>query len=157
MKRYAFLLPAFVLLAVPALAQGPATGFPPYGSFEAGRFDAVNLQNLNVNFSFPIVHTPGRGLDFNFAVVYDTLIWTKVNNAWVPVTDANGNPTWGWKTKTPFGAVKLDSNIDRCLYLDDYGVPQTEYTTRYDNYRYLDPAGTVHPFFGIRWYSDATH
>src|SRR5712692_3260241 len=157
MKRYALLLPAFVLVAIPALAQDPATGFPPYGSVEAGRFDAVNLQNLNVNFGFPIVHIPGRGLDFNFAVVYDSLIWRKVNNAWVSVSDANGNPTWGWKTNTPFGAVLLDSNLDSCLYLDDYGFPQTEYTTRYDNYRYVDPAGTVHPFIGIRWYSNATH
>lgn len=102
MKRHIFFFLLAILVFEPsAFAQAPTTGFPPYGSFENGRFDAVNRQNLNVNFALPIVSSPGRGMNFRLAVVYDSLVWQKVTSgtttSWTSVTDANGSPTWGWK------------------------------------------------------------
>ena len=52
MRRYFPLVFAFFLLPACGLAQ---TGFPPFGSFDTSQFDAVNRQNLNVNFAIPIV------------------------------------------------------------------------------------------------------
>jgi hypothetical protein len=59
------LLLALTLLAVrPASAQ-VATGFPPFGKFSGGTFDTVDLDNLNVHFSIPILNKQGVGLPFN--------------------------------------------------------------------------------------------
>ena len=100
MKRPAFALSVVLLVAGPAnggagavFAQGTATGFPPFGSFQDSGFDAVNRQNLNVNFAIPLVTSPGRSQDFTFSIVYDSLIWRRSGNAWTRVTDENGNPT----------------------------------------------------------------
>ncbi len=72
----AILVGALFLGATGALAQspGPGTGFPPYGSFQAGGFDIVNLQNLNVNFAIPLVSSLGRGLDLRVAQPYNSLV-----------------------------------------------------------------------------------
>lgn len=46
----------FVIIAALACVQTlPAqqTGYPPFGSFQVGNFDGVNLQDLNVTFSPP--------------------------------------------------------------------------------------------------------
>jgi hypothetical protein len=94
MKRCVLLLVALFWAPV-AFAQDPSTGFPPYGSFQDGRFDAVNRQNLNVNFAIPIVSSPGRGINLDFALVYDSLIWKQSGgspNAWTPVTKPDGTP-----------------------------------------------------------------
>jgi len=67
MKKTLLLGPSILcvlLLAAPALnAQAPGTGFPAFGSFTSGSFDAVNNQNLNVIFNMPVMHSPGRGTD----------------------------------------------------------------------------------------------
>jgi RHS repeat-associated protein len=141
MKRYYF-LPVALLFVSPAFAQGTATGFPPYGSFELGKFDAVNRQNLNVNFAIPIVSIPGRGSNFNFSIVYDSLVWTNSGGYWLSLQPSN----WGWKTRLPIGALPYThshtSTLHRCG-VDHYDYKETDY---WSNYGYVDPAGTVHAF-----------
>jgi len=78
MRRYFPLVFAFFLLPACGLAQ---TGFPPFGSFDTSQFDAVNRQNLNVNFAIPIVSAPGRGISFSFAIIQDSLFWRKAGNS----------------------------------------------------------------------------
>src|SRR5437879_216332 len=147
------------LLAGVSRAQDPTTGFPPYGSFENGRFDAVNRQNLNVNCPVPIGSIPGRGMDFNFALVYDSLMWTKVTSGstttWASVTDANGNPTWGWKTGSRAGTTKYRATTWRCRYMTPDGLIVWETTTMYWNYVYIDQLGTSHSF-PVAFMQDAT-
>jgi hypothetical protein len=112
MKTLACLLLAFV--ALPAVAQ---TGLPPFGSFQSAGFDTVNLQNLNDNFSIPIVSVPGRGTDFTFSIAFNSLLWQKQNgtpNTWQPVVDASGNPTWGWQ-KDIYGGVVLFSKFTQTI------------------------------------------
>ncbi len=97
---------AFMLLAtLSASAQDPVTGFPPYGSFHESGVDTVNRQNLNVNFATRVVSAPARGMDFRFALVYDSLIWKKASNAWLPVANQDGTPTWGWTRQSPTGSI----------------------------------------------------
>lgn len=144
MRRFTLAV-AVLWVTTVALAQEPVTGFPPYGSFEDGRFDAVNRQNLNVNFGVPIVLSPGRGVDFNFSVVQDSLIWQRTTTGstakWSPVVDKDGNPTWGWKMTPALGYVTATAKSLLC----DPENPNSRYILRL-GYRYYDPRGTPHPF-----------
>src|ERR1700741_4146197 len=88
-----------------ASAQGPGTGVPTYSSIESGVADATNRQNLNTNFSIPIISTQGRGLDLNFSLAYNSLLWKISSGAWVSVTDSSGSPTWGWMKLYPTGMI----------------------------------------------------
>lgn len=139
-----FALISFGLL-LPASAQNPTTGLPPFGSFQSAGFDTVNLQNLNSNFSIPIVSVPGRGTDFSFSIVFDSLLW--VNQAgtphtWQPVTDPRGNPTWGWKKDTFGGVTSFKATTLRIKC----GDGTWNYKTTWSNYLYRDVLGTVHGF-----------
>jgi hypothetical protein len=44
-----------------AVAQQLDPGFPPFGSFQGGSFDTINLANINIHFAIPIVNKAGRG------------------------------------------------------------------------------------------------
>ncbi|MGH9554494.1 MAG: RHS repeat domain-containing protein [Terriglobales bacterium] len=140
MSRYQpWLLCVLLLFSGAAMAQEPSTGFPPYGSFADGAFDAINRQNLNVNFGIPIGSSPGRGLDFGFAVTHNSLLWKKNGSVWSPVADASSNPTWGWVTEPSLGAVKYQTETEFCYETNKW------YTIYFD-YSYTDPAGTKHSF-----------
>jgi len=135
---------SMLLFAADAFAQDPDTGFPPYGSFEDGRFDAVNRQDLNVNFAVPIVSNPGRGMNFNFAVGYDSLIWRKqtvgTTTSWTPA------PLWGWRKDLPGGYFnyRVITITIKCF---PPGEPwYWDSRTDYSNYTYVDIEGTVHSF-----------
>jgi RHS repeat-associated protein len=132
-------------LLFPASAQNPATGLPPFGSFQSAGFDTVNLQNLNSNFSIPIVSVPGRGSDFGFSIVFDSLLWvnqTGTTHYWVPATDPSGNPTWGWKKDT-FGGV---TSFKETTLRIKCGDGTWNYKTTQSGYSYRDVLGTVHSF-----------
>src|ERR1700681_2917168 len=62
------------LAACPGSAQ-VQLGTPKYESFGGGPFDTVNLGNLNVHFSIPVLHKPGRGIPFDFDITYDSTFW----------------------------------------------------------------------------------
>ena len=66
MKRHAaavlYGMFATLMLVGISLGQQSSTGIPPFSSWSGGQFDNVNIGNLNVHFSIPIVHKPGRGL-----------------------------------------------------------------------------------------------
>jgi hypothetical protein len=135
-----------------AQAQQPATGTPPFGSFQNGQFDAVNLYNFNVNFGVPIVAMPGRGLSFSYGFVYDSSVWKKVQigatYAWRPVTDALGNATWGWKRTDLPTSITYSTRVDTICYTEHpvlhEDIPWN--ATWYYNYVYTDADGTRHPF-----------
>ncbi len=148
----------FVLSFCPVWSLAQTTGFPPFGSFDAGGFDAVNRQNLNANFAIPIVSVPGRAIDFGFSIVYDTLIWRNGGSGtnWYVVTDPSGVATWGWKAKWPIGAISYTHTTTirhtNCgTKIDPYIVDLQ--TDTWSNYFYTDPAGTPHSF--LVSYTDA--
>lgn len=142
----------FAIALCPICSLAQTTGFPPFGSFDGGGFDAVNRQDLNANFAIPIVSIPGRGTGFSFSIVYDTLIWR--NNGgpvatWYVVGDPSGVANWGWKTKSPIGAIYYThSTIIRhtnCGTKSDPYIVDLQ-TDTWSNYSYTDPAGTPHQF-----------
>ena len=138
--------------AFPALAQHPTTGFSPFGSFDNGRFDAVNRQNLNVNFAIPIMSSPGRGMALTHSVVYDSLIWERVDNTWSPVTASTGGATWGWKYDSVTGESSYNSED---LGICDTGSGIPEFATHYHSFSYTSPDGTRHNF-NLDFYSVRT-
>jgi RHS repeat-associated protein len=143
-------LAVILFAANQAFAQEPNTGYPPYGSFEPGRFDAVNRQNLNVSFAIPVVGSPGRGTSFGHALVYDALVWKRVGNAWTPVTDENGNPTWGWKLDRVLGTITYKSTPVGCEVWHEGewggGWWEWEWTILNYDFAYIDRRGTRHQF-----------
>src|SRR6266478_4706277 len=129
--------------AIAARAQNSTTGFPSYGSFGFNGFDGVNLSNLNVNFSIPIVSSPGRGIGLSHAVVYDSLIWQKNGNAWSPVADAYGNLTFGWKTTQVAGSIPFVFTTWMC---SDINTGNPVVVDEWNEYSYVDTQGTSHIF-----------
>jgi RHS repeat-associated protein len=155
-----------VLIAVvgliPAMAfSQPIIGTPPFGSF-AGGPDTINLANLNVHWTFPILSKPGRGLPLNYALNYDSSIWVEgwpngpfAPPSWIPQW-APGQPvaspisTWGWQ---PDGSALTG-------YVSYFA--STAYScgpggchpcgTKYNYWGYTDPAGTTHG-----WYDPETN
>ncbi|HEY6243694.1 MAG TPA: hypothetical protein VIX17_07105, partial [Pyrinomonadaceae bacterium] len=140
----------YVLLSTIAAAQEPATGIPPFSSVQSIGMDAINRQNLNVNFAIPIAASPGRGINFSFPVVNDSLLWMKSSGKWAPVIDAAGNPTWGWKDALPAGALRYGHATENCD-----SPPPIQSSPHYMNFSYVDPAGTTHTFL-VDFYQFAT-
>lgn len=133
MKRYLIAL-VVLFVANSAAAQAPNAGFPKYGSFESGSSDSVNRQNLNSNFSIPIINQRARGLNLSFAIAYNSLMWQNNGTAWVPYSDQNGNPTWGWNQVGVAGYVFQTKTVSQnCIFT-------------YSNVSYVEPNGTSHPF-----------
>jgi hypothetical protein len=135
-----------VLLIAPVIASSqtaPKTGFPNFGSFETGLVDSVNRQNLNTQIQFPIVSGAGRGLGFNFALGYNSLLWEKngVNWSFSPMTDPDNSP--GWNLLEPAGFLTFQSTTTICH-------PSGASTHLY-GYVYVEPNGTQHSVPGINF------
>ena len=88
-------LALFCAFSANLIAQAPGTGSYAFGSFDNRGFDSINIGNLNVHFEIPIVNKPGRGLPFQYTIVYDGLVWSPAGASgseyWVP------DSTWGFQ------------------------------------------------------------
>jgi RHS repeat-associated protein len=143
---------AAIVVILSSIIPGHAqqTGFPPFGSFQTGGFDGINLQDLNINFSIPVVTSPGRQLTFRLPIVNDSLIWLR-GSGWYPLTDANGNPTWGWKLDFPSGQIKYTTvTVQFKCYNPGPGWFWAT-KTNYKDYSYTDFGGTMHWFPNSVW------
>jgi len=66
-----------VLMFTVGAASGqtpPAAGTPPFGSFGGGP-DIINLANLNAHLAIPVLHKPGRGMNFTCDLSFDSSVW----------------------------------------------------------------------------------
>ena len=117
-----------------------STGSAPLSSVEAGPFDSVNLGNLDVQFSVPIIQKAGRGMNFTYALSYDSSVWTPatVNGVkqWQPAFN------WGWTAQSvaPTGYLTYSIFHQNC---DDLSGHQS---TEYRGWSYHDQFGIVHTF-----------
>src|SRR5260370_15660233 len=66
-----------VFLSSSVVAQSSQTGFPPFSSQAGG----VNLSNLNVHLTIPVVHRSGRGIGFNLDLSYDSTLYAIGSNS----------------------------------------------------------------------------
>ncbi len=133
--RFCFFVTAMVcMLSSPVAFSQVATGTPAFGSFGGGPFDTINLSNLNVHFTIPIMNKAGRVLPFNYALTYDNSIWSP-NSTWLSV---NG---WGWNSigDGVTGYLKEYTNTTQCYYNNHY------YWITYNDFGpYYDAQGMMH-------------
>src|SRR5437879_10054315 len=87
------LLAALVLASAEVVLGQVQTGTPPFGSFGGGP-EVINLGNLNAHWTIPVIHKPGRGINFTYDLSYDTSVWYPVGGTWQPVQN------WGWRGQT---------------------------------------------------------
>ena len=119
----------FLVVALSSALAQMATGTPPWSSLEGGP-DAVNLGNLNVHNTFPVLHKDGRQQPFNFDLTDDSSFWSPTGGSWVPISG------WGWG-----GSALNIGYFGYSLFVDGYGDIEVY------NFVYLDGFGTTH-FFG---------
>jgi RHS repeat-associated protein len=127
-----------------------ATGTPPFGSFGGGPFDTVNLGNLNVYFTIPVLNKSGRGTPFLFNLSYNSSIWTPVSSsgtaAWTP------DSTWGWQSQTnaATGYLRLSSLTVTQATCTFGSIPHKASlaTTTYSGF--VDRLGTFHHVPGLQ-------
>ena len=117
------------------------TGFPPFASIERSGFDA-----RNVNFSLPIMASPGRGMTLNLSAFYNSLTWVPKNIAGTIYWSIAPQGNFGWQLNSPVGNIsyQYSSTRTRCGFVD--GVATYTYVYTYDYYVYVDPYGTRHTF-----------
>ncbi len=141
--RFFYFLIALALTAGTASAQ-VATGIPPFGSF-GGDPDVINLANLNSHITIPVVHKPGRGLNFTYDLGYDSTVWSPVSasgaSVWTP------DASWGWRAFSVAltGEVPIRHGWFSCFVTNpDSGLrTKVQYAmTTYTGYK--DPLGTFH-------------
>src|ERR1700687_1554567 len=144
----ALALTSGALDATSAFAQ-VTTGTPPFGSF-SGAPDIIDNANLNVHWTFPMVHKPGRGRDFKFSLGYDTSVWFPTgsgsNISW------NHLPNWSWPTningfagQVAYQVTHTQTVIATC---GPGGSQELEDLYTYSNWIYTEPNSTPHSYNG---------
>jgi hypothetical protein len=140
-RKLAILFVAMGALIATQSVFAQQVGYPPFGSFQVGNFDGANLQDLNVNFSIPVITSSGRGINFQLPIVYNSLVWNKYSTVWSP------SANFGWQTNLPQGQFwgGLEVSYQFKCYNPGPGWFWATHST-YGGYAYIDPAGTVHSF-----------
>lgn len=121
--------------APPAYSSG---SLAPFSTLTNGPIDSINLANLNINLSVPIMNKAGRGLPFGFLYTYDGAIYTNNGFAWVPTSSS-----WGWSPQLSASTGYLTYTVSEvpCSYQDT-----NSYSFQYSQWAFVDGNGTSHPF-----------
>jgi len=139
----------YLYLLVGVCPAQVAIGTPLFGSFGGGPFDTVDLGNLNIHFVIPVVQKAGRGVSFNYNLVYDSAVWEPVTSNGTTSWTNNPDTNWGWTTSIPRGghtAIGAESvSLSQCT---TGKITEDIITTTYSNWGYFDGFGTRHPFSG---------
>jgi hypothetical protein len=139
-KIFFSLLLAFGVLPLSAQVQ---TGQYSYGSFDTPGIDTIDRGSLNVHFSIPVVTKQGRGLPFQYQLVYDGLVWTPVTSAGVQTWTADSG--WGLRGQLNSegfkGYLTYFERVPKC-----YSGSSFTYEPIDDDYVYHDAFGVSHSF-----------
>jgi hypothetical protein len=140
MKVYFYLTMLIIILGTGIASGQVATGTPPFSSLSGGPFDTVNLGNLNVHFAIPILHKAGRGIPFDYDLLYDSSVWTLgFSNG---VTQWQPAFNWGWTAPSTVRTGYISYNI----YHQNCDDGSGHQSTAYKGWTYFDPWGMVHVF-----------
>jgi RHS repeat-associated protein len=142
--RFVAVFSALLFVTLSSQAQ-VATGTYANGTFDNNGFDSINVGNLNVHFSVPVLNKAGRGLPLSYSLVYDSSIYypvtTATSLAWNLVADAG----WAGDSQKIGGYVTHStSTFDSTI-----GLPPHQYTcdaTTYNNWVWVDPTRISHSF-----------
>ena len=132
-----------VLGTLQCSAQSPpiATGQYTFGAYDNHGFDTINVGNLNVSFSIPVLHKAGRGLPFLSDVIFNS-------SAWYPVSISgslywNPQPGFGWAVNGQFAPGTL-THSTTTVWNPTAGC----YYSQESNWAYRDPSNATHYFSG---------
>ncbi|HTV55918.1 MAG TPA: hypothetical protein VMI06_13525 [Terriglobia bacterium] len=142
-KSWLMVIVAATICSVPSTAQQNALGMQAFGSFSGGP-DLINLGNLNVHLTIPILHKQGRGIPFIYDLTYDsTAVWSPVTagstTTWTPQTG------WGWSpTNSAVGYITApsSSSITTTCKVTPVHTYITTYHRTYSGY--VDLHGVLH-------------
>lgn len=133
---------SILVLSAISVSGQVATGNYTYGTFDNHGFDSINVGNLNVHFSMPVLNKPGRGMSFYYNLVFDSSVWypssVSGSKVWTP-TQGFG---WHGDTEVATGYVSYEKEL--YSYSNSEGEGFTE--TIYHYFTYHDPFGNQHPF-----------
>jgi RHS repeat-associated protein len=141
--RYLFLA-VMLCLSIEGVFAQVATGMQKFGTLGGGPVDTINLGSLNVHFSIPVLHKPGRGLPFNYDLTFDSSIWTRVKatsgglisgRMWLPLA----NKGWGG---SPLYVGSLDYT----------SVQPTNGAWKACGFVYTDGSNAAHRFQGCAYF-----
>jgi RHS repeat-associated protein len=96
--------------------------------------------------AIPIASSPGRGINLNFSVVYNSLNWAPGGGAWNPAYTTNPNALWGWQLNFNGGQPTYTTTTSQGSCGHIQGETGTTYITKYNQFKYIDLYGTAHPF-----------
>ncbi len=108
----------------------------------------MNLGNLNVHFSIPVLHKAGRGgTPFIYDLSYDSSVWTPVTangtTQWTPLG------SWGWTADTAALTGYVTASYSEG---SEEGPSGCEIDMQsWNHYIYHDPLGRAHPFPGYTY------
>lgn len=141
-SRVLLLLYGVALLPFTSYGQSSQTGFPAFSSQAGG----INLSNLNVHSSIPVVSRNGRGDRFAYSLEYDSAsLWLYSTGApstligfYMPTPTFLGIPTFGWTNSLwgPGSAGTFNYSTATCS--------TNANATNYYGWSYTDLHGTVH-------------
>ncbi|HZR56765.1 MAG TPA: hypothetical protein VFA74_07820 [Terriglobales bacterium] len=140
-RRYLSALIVFFAACITHVSGQVATGMPPFASLGGGPADTINLANLNIHLTIPLVHKAGRGMPFTYDLSYDSSIWTPSGGSW----QATINYGWRGVTEITTGYISYSSVSSIC---PGTGVHDGRLTFRYFGFVYHDTFGTQHAFAG---------
>jgi len=92
-----FLLAVTVTLASQLVSAQQTTQPAPFQSWGGGPVDSVNLGNLDIHLTIPVLHKAGRGMPFAYDISYDAQVWSSVTS----------NGTTQWQPSNTFGWMNI--------------------------------------------------
>ena len=145
----------FAATATLALGQ-VTTGQYPYGTFDSPGVDTINVGNLNVHLTIPVLNKPGRGLPFQANLAYDSSVYYPApvgsSKTWTPTLQF---PGWMNETGLIFGSFSYSSigtQTESYVAYQENGqyvnIPVFCYYTEYTSWVFTDTKGAQHPFSG---------
>jgi hypothetical protein len=126
-------------------------GIPPFGSPSGGPFDTINLANLNVGFSIPLVKKSGRaGMDFDYSLAYNSgTIFRKNTVGSSTYWTVGETSSWGWKKNYGPPTVLYDKMASSCYVMNEEGFPVRYSYWYHSNYRFVVSMIFTNKFIGL--------
>ena len=121
-----------------------ATGTPTYGTFSNGP-DVINIGNLNVHWSIPVLNKAGRGSNFVYNLPYDSSIWYPSGSTgsqyWTPVN------AWGWQgiSQGAYISYAMTTSQGKCGMYNQ----NSWQSWNFSSVVYMDQYGVSHPFANV--------
>jgi RHS repeat-associated protein len=145
-------------IGVTTLRAQVVTGKPPLSSTMNGPGDSINVANLDVHLTVPVINKAGRGVPFTYNVTYDNSVWTPVTSGSTTTWQPTAN--WGWapQTQVATGYLIASETLAYDCYCTHNGNPYIcGHAYSWSGWTYLDKFGQSHPFAGTTYtYSNQT-